>query len=202
MLWHGGKHLLESALVPAGLFYLLLTVAGFGFGAVAALTWSLVAIGLRVARRKPIPAVLLVTTGLLIARTVVGLMTGSVFLYFLQPTLQNFLFALLFLASAPLNRPLLARLADDFCAFPDALSKNPRVHHFFQRVSLLWAFVFAANGAATLLMLAKATLGDYLLVSTAGSYSLVVLGALCSLLWFRRALRRDGIVLHLGRRAA
>ncbi|MFZ0216680.1 MAG: VC0807 family protein [Candidatus Dormiibacterota bacterium] len=202
MLWHGGKHLLESALVPAGLFYLLLTVAGFGFGVVAALTWSLVAIGFRVARRKPIPAVLLVTTGLLIARTVVGLMTGSVFLYFLQPTLQNFLFALLFLASAPLNRPLLARLADDFCAFPDALTKNPRVHHFFQRVSLLWAFVFAANGAATLLMLAKATLGDYLLVSTAGSYSLVMLGALCSLLWFRRALRRDGIVLHLGRRAA
>ena len=202
LVWRGGKHLLESALVPAGLFYVLLMVAGFGTAVSAALGWSVVAIAFRIARRKSVPAVLMVTTGLLIARTVLGLLTGSVFLYFLQPTLQNFLFALLFLASAPFNRPLLARLADDFCAFPDALSKHPRILRFFQRVSVLWAVVFAANGAGTLVMLAKTPIGEYLLASTAGSYTLVVIGALLSLWWFRTALRREGIVLRLGRRAA
>ncbi|MGH9061629.1 MAG: VC0807 family protein [Acidimicrobiales bacterium] len=202
LIWHGGRHLLESALVPAGLFYLLLTVAGFGGGVLAALGWSAAAIACRIVLRKPLPAVLLLTTALMIARTVLGLLSGSVFVYFLQPTLQNFLLALLLLASAPLNRPVLARLARDFCAFPDGLSNHPRVHRFFQQVSLLWAFVFAVNGVATLLTLAKATVGDFLLVSTAGSYTLVGLGILVSLVWFRRALRRGEIVLRLGLRRA
>src|SRR5205807_8623809 len=86
-----GKHLRESTLVPLCLFSLLLTVVGLDGGLLAALSWSLLALGRRVVLRKPIPAVLLLTTGLLVARTVIGLVTGSVFLYFLQPTLQNFL---------------------------------------------------------------------------------------------------------------
>ena len=194
-------HLLEAALVPAGLFYLLFALTGFSGAVVAALSWSLTAVGWRVARRKPVPAVLVITTVVLVGRTVVGLLTGSALLYFLQPTLQNFLLAAALLASAPLRRPFLARLAKDFCAFPDTLSGHPRVHRFFQRMSLLWALVFAVNGVGTLVALAEATLGDFLVFSTAGSYTLVTSAALLSLHWFRRCLRREGIVLRLGRLA-
>src|SRR5437763_424759 len=87
----GSKHLLESTIVPLGLFYLLLTFVGFDGGLIAALAWSLLALGRRLVLRQQIPAVLLLTTGLLVARSVLGFATGSVFLYFLQPTLQNFL---------------------------------------------------------------------------------------------------------------
>lgn len=50
------------------------------------------------------------------------------------------------LATVGLRRPLIARLADDFCAFPVALTSNLRVQRFFRRVSLLWALVFLTNG--------------------------------------------------------
>lgn len=196
----GGRHLLESTLVPAGLFYLLLTLVSFDSGVIAALCWSVVVIVTRLVMRKTVPAVLWLTSALLIARTALGLATGSAFLYFLQPTLQNFVIASLFLVSAPFNKPLLARLAGDFCSFPDTLSGHPGMRRFFQRVSVLWALVFAVNGSVTLVMLAKATVGNFLMVSTAGSYSLVALAIVGSLLWFRRSLRSEGIVLRMASR--
>ena len=198
MVRHGGKHLVESTLAPLCLFYLLLSMVGLDGGLIAALSWSVLALTRRIILRRKIPAVLILTTGLLIARTVLGLVTGSVFLYFLQPTLQNFLIAFVLLASLPFGRPFLAKLADDFCAFPTSFSEHPRVVRFFRRVSLLWALVFVTNGAATLYILAKQTVGDFLMVSTAGSYSVIGLAAIVSLIWFRRALRGEGIVLRLG----
>jgi hypothetical protein len=76
------------------------------------------------------------------------------------------------------------------------------MRRFFQQVSLLWALVFAINGAGTLVMLAKATVGNFLMVSTAGSYTLVGLAILLSLYWFRRSLRDQGIELRMGHLAA
>jgi hypothetical protein len=192
------RHLFEVVLAPLGLFYLLLTLTNFTGGLLAALGWALTAVVRRVLTRSPIPAVLWLSTGLLVVRTTIGYATGSVFLYFLQPTLQNFLIAFGLLATVGLRRPLIARLADDFCAFPVALTSNLRVQRFFRRVSLLWALVFLTNGAATLWVLARATLGNFLMVTTAGSFSLMGIAAVVSLLWFRRELRGEGIRLRFG----
>jgi hypothetical protein len=196
------RHLFEVVLAPLGLFYLLLTLTNFTGGLLAALGWALTAVVRRVLTRSPIPAVLWLSTGLLVVRTAIGYATGSVFLYFLQPTLQNFMIAFGLLATVGLRRPLIARLADDFCAFPAALTSNLRVQRFFRRVSLLWALVFLTNGAATLWVLARATLGNFLMVTTAGSFSLVGIAAVVSLLWFRRELRGEGIRLRFGTAAA
>jgi hypothetical protein len=192
------RHLFEVVLAPVGLFYLLLTLTNFTGGVLAALGWALTAVARRVLTRSPIPAVLWLSTGLLVVRTAIGYATGSVFLYFLQPTLQNFLIAFGLLATVGLRRPLIARLADDFCAFPVALTSNLRVQRFFRRVSLLWALVFLTNGAATLWVLARATLGNFLMVTTAGSFTLMGIAAVVSLLWFRRELRGEGIRLRFG----
>ena len=201
-LRQAARHLFEVVLAPLGLFYLVLTLTNLTGGLIAALAWALTALGRRVVTRTPIPAVLWLTTGLLVVRTAIGYATGSVFLYFLQPTLQNFLIAFGLLATVRLRRPLIARLADDFCAFPVALTSNLRVQRFFRRVSLLWAMVFLTNGVATLWVLARATLGDFLMVTTAGSFTLVGIAAVVSLLWFRRELRGEGIRLRFGSAAA
>ncbi|MBW0009122.1 MAG: hypothetical protein JO063_03220, partial [Pseudonocardiales bacterium] len=169
-LRQAARHLFEVVLAPLGLFYLLLTFTNLTGGLFAALGWALAALVRRVLTRSPIPTVLWLSTGLLVVRTAIGYATGSVFLYFLQPTLQNFLIAFVMLVTLGLRRPLIARLADDFCAFPLALTSNLRVQRFFRRVSLLWALVFLTNGAATLWVLARATLGDFLMVTTAGSF--------------------------------
>jgi hypothetical protein len=192
------RHLFEVILAPLGLFYLLLSFTNLTGALFAALGWAFAAMARRVLTRSPIPAVLWLSTVLLVVRTVVGYTTGSVFLYFLQPTLQNFLIAFGLLATVRLRRPLIARLADDFCAFPTALTSNLRVQRFFRRVSLLWALVFLTNGAATLWVLARATLGNFLMVTTAGSFTLLGVAAVVSLLWFRRELRGEGIRLRFG----
>lgn len=190
------RHLFEVVLAPLGLFYLLLTLTNLTGGLLAALGWALCALLVRLVTRSPISAVLLLTTGLLVVRTVVGYATGSVFLYFLQPTVQNFAIAFVLLATVRLRQPLIARLADDFCAFPTTLTGNPRVQRFFRRVSLLWALVFLTNGLTTLWVLARATLGNFIVVSTAGSFTLVGAAALVSLLWFGRELRGEGLKLR------
>jgi intracellular septation protein A len=198
LLRHAGVPLLESTLIPLALFWVLFTQAGFDAGLFGALGWSALAIGRRLVLRRRLPAVLLISTMLLVARTVVGLCTGSAFLYFLQPTVQNFVFALALLVTLGFERPLLAKLADDFCPFPEALTGHPRIKRFFKRVSVLWAVVFLVNGATTLTVLATQTVGNYLMVSTAGSYSMVALGIGLSLLWFRRSLAGVGIRLRIG----
>ena len=202
LLRHAGVPLLESTLIPLALFWVLFTQAGFDAGLYGALGWSGLAIGRRLVLRRRIPVVLLMSTMLLVVRTVVGLWTGSAFLYFLQPTVQNFVFALALLVTLGFERPLLAKLADDFCPFPEALTGHPRIKRFFKRVSLLWACVFLVNGATTLTVLATQTVGNYLMVSTAGSYSMVALGIALSLWWFHRSLAGEGIRLRIGAPAA
>ncbi|GAA1313602.1 VC0807 family protein [Pseudonocardia xinjiangensis] len=202
LLRHAGIPLLESTLIPLALFWVLFTQAGFDAGLYAALGWSGLAIGRRLVMRQRVPVVLLMSTMLLVVRTVVGLWTGSAFLYFLQPTVQNFVFAVALLVTLGFERPLLAKLADDFCPFPEALTGHPRIKRFFKRVSLLWACVFLVNGATTLAVLATQTVGNYLVVSTAGSYSMVALGIGLSLWWFRRSLAGEGIRLRIGAPAA
>ena len=202
LLRHAGRPLLESTLIPLGLFWLLFTGSGFAAGLLAALGWSAAAIAVRLVLRRPVPAVLVLTTALLVVRTIVGLWTGSAFLYFLQPTLQNFVVALSLLVTIGLDRPLLAKLADDFCAFPAALTRRPHMQRFFRRVPVLWAVVFLVNGVTTLTVLATQTVGSYLMVSTAGSCSTVALGIGLSLWWFHRSLARHGIRLRIGSTSA
>lgn len=195
---HAGRPLLESTLIPLALFWILFTHAGFDAGVIGALCWSGLAIGRRLVLRRKVPAVLWLTTTLLVVRTAVGLWTHSAFLYFLQPTVQNFVFAGLLVLTLGLKQPLLARLADDFCAFPDALTEHPTMKSFFRKVSLLWAAVFLVNGVTTLAVLATQTVGNFLMVSTAGSYSLVAVGIGVSLWWLHRSMKGEGFTFRMG----
>jgi intracellular septation protein A len=202
MLGQAGRPLLEFTLVPLALFWVLLGEVGFNAGLIAGLGWAGLAIGRRLVVGQKLPTILLITTTLLVVRTVVGLETGSAFLYFLQPTVQNFVFALMLVVTIGLDRPLLAKLADDFCALPKGISGHPGIKRFFKRVSLLWALVFLINGVTTIVVLATQTVGNFLLVSTAGSYSVVAMGIALSFWWFRRALAGNGIRLRIGPPAA
>lgn len=201
-LWHATKNLVETVLAPLLLFYLLFELTGFTGGLLAALGWTASALAVRVVLRHRIPAVLWLTAGMLVARTIAGFATGSTFIYFLEPGLKNFLIAAALLATVPLERTFLAKLADDFCVLPAELTGNAGVRRFFRRVSLLWAAVFTVNGIGTLWALAAATLGNFMLVSTIGSFSLVVVAGVASLYWLRRELRGEGIRVRFGARPA
>lgn len=198
MLRIGARQLAENVLAPLAVFYAVLATVGMRGAIIGALSWCYLAILARLVLRRPVPAVLVVTALLLSLRTVVGLATGSVFLYFLQPSLENFVLGALFLASVPLGRPLVARLAGDFCALPADLLGHIRLRQFFSRVSMLWAAVFAVNGLSTLWVLLRLPAVDFPLVSTALSFTAVLVAAGSSLVWFRRSLGTAGVRLRLG----
>ena len=189
-------NLLECTLVPLAVFYGLLTAIGIRWALLASLAWSYGAIARRVIGGRRVPGVLMLAGALITVRTALALATGSTFVYFLQPTLGTFLVAGLFLFSARSAQPLAERLAHDFCPLPDALVRRGRVKRFFLQISLLWALVYAINGALTLSLLLTSSLGPFLVLRTTASTALTVLAIAASFLWFRRSLRDEGVVLR------
>jgi uncharacterized membrane protein len=196
----GARHLVENTLAPLAVFYIALVTVGLMWAFVSALGLCYATLAVRLVRRQPVPAMLLLGVALITARGVIGLATGSVFLYFLQPSLGNFAIGALFLGTVAIGRPLVARLAGEFCGFPDEVVKHHRLRSFFRQVSLIWATVFCINGAVAIWMLVSVPVGQYLVLSTSSSTCVILLGVGVSLWLFRRSMHRAGMQIRLGGR--
>jgi hypothetical protein len=190
------RHVLEAMAVPLGLFYLLLSAAGLDWALLGALVWCSGAIVRHIAARNRVPGVLLLGTALFAVRCGISFATHSVFVYFLQPTLGTYLVAGLFVASAALGRPLVERLAADFCPLPESLLRQASMRRFFHEISLLWALVFLANATTTLGLLLSQSVGSFLLLKSVGSAVLTVAAVGVSLWWFCRSMRSENVVLR------
>src|SRR2546421_12811533 len=97
MARHALPHLIEATIVPLILFYTFLWTAGVWGALIAALVWSYAAILRRVITGQRIPGILVLGALGITARTVMAFATGSVFVYFLQPTLTTVAIAAAFL---------------------------------------------------------------------------------------------------------
>jgi hypothetical protein len=197
---HALPALVESTVGPAVVFYGALALGGLRAALFFALAWSYLALARRIAHGERPSGMLVIAAVLLTGRTVLGLVTGSAFLYFLQPTLGTFLLALAFLASVRLGHPLAERLARDFFPLDPWLLARPRVRTFFLRVSLLWTAVFLANATVSLWLLFASSVPTYVLAKTLSSTLGVAAGAALSTLWFRRTLEGEGIVVRFAAR--
>jgi hypothetical protein len=164
-------HLFESTLAPLAIFYGFLSLVGLRWGLLAALVWSYGAMARRARGGRRIPGILLLGAGLLTVRTILALATRS-------------------------RQPLAERLAHDFCPLPDALIGNGRMKRLFLQISLLWALVYAVNGATTLGLLLSSSLDTFLLLRTATSTALTLGAIACSYLWFRSSMRQEGVVIR------
>ena len=195
---HAWLPLIEGTVGPAVLFYVVLAAAGFRGALIAALAWAYLAAGRRVIRRERAPGILLLSLALVTQRSIVAFVTGSPFLYFIQPTAGTFFVALLFLGSVVIRRPLAERLAHDFCPLdPDLLSRK-FVRQFFLRVSLLWCAVLVANAGFVLYLLLVSSLHAFIIEKTLASAVLTVGGIALSVLWFIRTMRTAGIPVRWG----
>jgi hypothetical protein len=188
--------IVEATLVPLALFYVGLMGLGPKGAIFMALAWSYVAVLRRLWRRERLPGVLLLGTAGLTARSLVAFAShGSLFVYFLQPSLATALLGGAFLLSVPLGRPLAEKLAQDFVPLPPSFFKRPKVRQLFVRISLLWALVSLANAAGTIVLLLSWHSGAYALARTGFSSVLTLGGVVISSWWFRRGLRLHHEVL-------
>lgn len=193
---HGGPPLLESTIIPGVLFYVVLVTAGFEGALVAALGWSVLALVRRLVRRRPVPTVLVLSVVLVAARTVVAYATGSAFLYFVQPTASTFLVALLFLGSALARRPIIERLAHDFCPLDPEMFSRPFVRRFFLRLSLLWCVVLTTQAAFVMWLLLESSVRSFVVERSVVSAVLTLGGIALSTSWFVRVMRQAGIAVR------
>ena len=193
---HALPSLIESTIGPAVLFYVVLVTAGFRGAIIGALAWSYLAAARRVVQRQRVPGMLLLGLVLVSMRTVIAFATGSAFLYFIQPTAGTLLVAALFLVTAIAGKPLVERLAHDFCPLDPELMKHEFLRRFFLRISLLWAVVLTTQAGFILLLLLRTSLRAFVVERTVVSTVLIGGGVVLSVIWFVRAMREHGIAVR------
>jgi len=192
---HAGRHVIEASLIPVVLFYVMLTFVGSTAALLPALAWSYVALGRRVVTGRRLPGLLLLGACGLTARTTVALGTGSLFLYFLQPTLTSAVVALLFLASLPTDSPMAQRLAADVCPLPGDVLALPAVRRYFFHLTVLWAGVQLTSAGITMALLMSQPVGTYVWAKQVTSLTLTGSAIAVSVLWFKQSMRRNGIMV-------
>jgi hypothetical protein len=153
VLRHLGLSLLMANIVPSVLFYVCLVSMDVWAALVAALAWCYGAMAWRMLTRRRMSMLLVLTLVGLSVRTAIAFASGSTFLYFLQPVLNNTVVALLFLFSLATARPVVARVAADFFPMTDDIAKRPRVERLFWHLTLLWAVVALGKASVTLWLL-------------------------------------------------
>lgn len=182
--------LLEGTVGPIVAFYLGWSLGGLIPGLVLGAAWSLGAVGLRLLRGQRVTGLLVLSLVALAVRTVTSLATGSVFVYFLQPTLGTFATALLFAGSVVVRRPLTERLSADLVDLPETVTEHPAMGRFHVTISLIWGATFAISGALGLWLLTSQSVGTFLVARTAASGGLAALALGLSVLLFWDLLRR------------
>lgn len=191
--------LLEAVVLPLALFYLLLVTAGLSFALIGALTWAYLTVAVKLVRGGSGPSMLLLATaGMATVQAGLTFASGSATVYFLQPTAATYLFAAALLVTVPLERPLIQRMAHDFCPLPPEVLRSAPLRRFFQRVSLLWAAVLFVNASLTLALLLTAPVSWSVPAANAASLPTFLAGLCMSYAWFRSSLRDGGFHLRWG----
>lgn len=197
-LRHSLPALIEGVVGPFVVFYVLLLVAGVKGALVGGLAWCYLAVARRLVRRRRPPGTVLLGAVILTARTIIAFATGSTFLYFAQPTFGTALVALLFLATAAVRRPLIERLAKDFCPLDPAVLSRPAVRRFFLQISVLWGCVLLSNAGLVFWLLLRSSLHAFVVERTAATWVMTALAIALSVVWFVRAMRREGLHVRWG----
>lgn len=157
-------HLVEATLVPTVLFYLSFLILGPVAAYLSALAWSSWAIGRRVVRGVPVPAILVLAAVGLTIRTSFALASGSTFVYFFQPVLGKVALSGVLLLSVAQGRPLIGRFARDFCTIAPDIEARPGIIRLFRHLTYLWAGVNVAAAAVSLLLLLTLPVSAFLAV--------------------------------------
>jgi hypothetical protein len=181
------------SLLPMAVFYTTLSM--YGVRAAALVTASLYYVGLlsRVIRKKPVLAAALLGAGLLALRTIIVFLTGSAFIYFLQPVAGTVAVATAFAATALAGRPVLERLAHEFCPIAPELSDHLRSARFFSWLSLVWTVTYGINAVGTVWLLTTSSLHGFILIKAFVGPLLTSTAALITFLLFRGTVRRRNL---------
>ena len=188
--------ILLVSLLPMAVFYTSMSVFGLRAAVLATVAWYYGALLLKVLQRKPVLAAAMLGAFLLSIRAVITFLTGSAFLYFLQPVAGTIATATLIAATALAGRPVLDRLAHEFCPFPEELSAWLRKGAFFSRLSLVWSATYFINAAGTVWLLTTSSLTGFIVLKSVLSPAVTIAAVVASYLLFRFTVRHQNVVIR------
>jgi hypothetical protein len=191
-----GWNLTESVGLP-GIGYLIgQEIAGRNAAMVAgtAVLW-LTAIARKVLTGS-VPGLVTISALVMTFQAAVVVTTGNVWFFLLQFPLSHLVMAVLFARTAPTEKPLVGRLASEVVALRQPSTHHPGLHRFFQGATWLWAGLFLLMTVGLSVMMVTEPLTLFLVLTTAVTTGIVVVGAALSALWFFAVLRKSGLRLR------
>jgi uncharacterized membrane protein len=189
-----GPHLIEATVIPALLFYSCLIVLGIGAAYIAALGWAYAALTRRIARRMPVPPILVLGVIGITVKTVVAAVSHSTFLYFFQPVLVTVGLGLVFLISVGVGRPIIGKLAGEFWPIPADVAARPGILRLFRDLTLLWAGFNFVSAAVTMTLLVHLPVGTFVAAKQVSGYSMTAITIFLTVSMSLTAARREGLV--------
>jgi hypothetical protein len=188
-----GWNLAESFGLPTVSYILAASIAGRDVGLWAMLAAIWLTAGLRKLATGSVPGLVMISLIVLTVQTVAAIATGNLFIFLVHFPIANLALCLLFARTASGHSPIAARLAAEVIGLRCPAVHQPRLHHFFQGVTKLWAGVFLLLAVTLGALLATIPIDTYVPVWAATTVALIAAGIAASVLWLRSVLRRLGI---------
>ena len=184
----------EATFMPAALFYVFLGAIGWGAAILAALCWSYGAIALRLLLGRPISGLLMLSALGLGVRTLFAVASASSFVYFVQPVATTLALAAIFFGSVIAGRPLIARLAHDFCPMSADVVARPKVTRLMSGLTILWACVHLVTAATTFGLLVTLPVTSYIVFKTTICLGITVAAVVLTVVWSVRVAHGEDLV--------
>lgn len=188
-----GRHVIEASIIPAVVFYGAVVGVGLHAAYLGVLAWSYGAFAVRVARGRPVPPLLVFTMIGISVRTVVAIISGSSFIYFMQPVLTTVVMGLVFLGSVLIGRPLIASLAHEFWPLTSDDVSSPAVTRLFRNLTMLWAGINLATAVTTMVLLMVLPLAAFVAVKQVTGLGISAIGVYVTVSASLRMARRENL---------
>jgi hypothetical protein len=186
--------IIEASLVPSAIFAIVTGVFGATTAMVAVLVWGYATILRRALMGRAIPSLLVLAMFGLTVKTLVGVMSGSTFAYFLQPIATTVAIGAAFFGSVLIGRPVIARIAHDFCPISPEVASRPAVVRLFTGLTVLWATVQLVNAGATLSMLLSMPTTVFVALKPATSILISTAAVTITVCWALRTAHHEQLV--------
>ena len=194
ILKHLGLSLLMANVVPSALFILCLRAGNVWTALIAALVWCYGALVWRIRTKRRVSGLLVLSMTGLTAKTAFAILSGSTFIYFLQPAVTDGVVAALFLISLTTARPVVARLAADFYPMDDEVACRPRIQRLFWRLTLFWAVMCLVKSVFTVFLLESVSTATFVEDKSLFVLAVVVGGAAVTVRESVRVARLEGLL--------
>jgi hypothetical protein len=186
--------IIEASFIPAAIFLLSASFFDARAAMIAVLLFGIATVTWRKLRRRPLPSLVVLALAGLGIRTLVGLVSGSTFAYFLQPIATTVAIGVVFFVSAVARRPVVARIAHDFCPIAPDVSKRPAVVRLFAGLTVLWAAAQFLTAGATLGMLLSLDTNLFVVLKPVLSLTISAAAITITILWALRTAHREELV--------